>query len=512
MQAHTDATSTAVAQPPADCEFGDDELIERVRAGSDSAYAVLFERHHQAALRYARKIGGPGLADDLVSEAFTKVLAMLRRGSGPTGAFRAYLMRTVRSVHIDLIRRESRVTTLADDVEPTAFDRSQARADVDIAESSAERTTLAQAFAELPERWRVVLWHTFVEDADRSDIARMLGTNPATISSLLYRARQGLERAYVRTHVSHVTAPECRAIVAELAVLAENKNLGQARPRVRAHLAGCDDCQDGFTVMSNLRNNLGAMLAPAVLGGASLGASADSSAVAGTESHVVDKVQATHHRGSENPGGVGLGIGAVGAVCAVAAAVAIAVGLSASYLVLVERAGPESSPVRADRPASLPQTQPYDLADSSHRIAGVSATRGGRGGSQRPSLSTPPALKVLELTPPPQDGPSPNPARPQTLHAPPVKPTVPTVPVVPTPTPTPTPVVSVTPTPTVTVPEVVPVVSTPDVPVVSTGPAEPGSEADGCEWTIPGPGQEAMPWIAVCLIPSNDASTPAAVS
>ena len=71
---------------------GDAELIAAVRGGDVDAYGELFARHVDAARRLARQIAGPSDADDLVSDAFTKVLLVLQRGGGPDLAFRAYLL------------------------------------------------------------------------------------------------------------------------------------------------------------------------------------------------------------------------------------------------------------------------------------------------------------------------------------------------------------------------------------------------------------------------------------
>src|SRR6476659_51184 len=80
---------------------GDAELIAAVRGGDVDAYGDLFARHVDAARRLARQLAGPGDADDLVSDAFTKVLTVLQRGGGPDLAFRAYLLTAVRRLHVD---------------------------------------------------------------------------------------------------------------------------------------------------------------------------------------------------------------------------------------------------------------------------------------------------------------------------------------------------------------------------------------------------------------------------
>src|SRR3954447_11541421 len=85
----------------------DAELIAATRGGDAAAFGQLWDRHVEAARRLARRLAGnPADADDLVSEAFTKVLASLRAGNGPDRAFRAYLLASVRNLRCDKARRD----------------------------------------------------------------------------------------------------------------------------------------------------------------------------------------------------------------------------------------------------------------------------------------------------------------------------------------------------------------------------------------------------------------------
>src|SRR5687767_6548434 len=86
----------------------DGELIAAVRSGDTDAYGELFARHVDAGRRLARSLTDPVAADDLVSEAFTKVLVVLQRGAGPDLAFRPYLLTAVRRLHVDGIRATDR--------------------------------------------------------------------------------------------------------------------------------------------------------------------------------------------------------------------------------------------------------------------------------------------------------------------------------------------------------------------------------------------------------------------
>ena len=76
--------------------LSDAELIEQARGGDEAAFTELYVRHQPAALRLARTYRRLGDPDELVNGAFERVLGAIKRGSGPTESFRAYLFVTLR--------------------------------------------------------------------------------------------------------------------------------------------------------------------------------------------------------------------------------------------------------------------------------------------------------------------------------------------------------------------------------------------------------------------------------
>ena len=96
---------------PADLSGKSDaELIAEVRSGKIASYGTLYERHTGAAHNLARQLArSSSEADDLVSEAFAKVLDTLRGGKGPETAFRAYLLTALRHTAYDRTRKERRI-------------------------------------------------------------------------------------------------------------------------------------------------------------------------------------------------------------------------------------------------------------------------------------------------------------------------------------------------------------------------------------------------------------------
>ncbi|HEY3607597.1 MAG TPA: sigma-70 family RNA polymerase sigma factor, partial [Pseudonocardiaceae bacterium] len=106
-----------MAAVPAEIQGPSDaELIDAVRGGQVEAFGSLYERHVSAAYNLARQLArSRAESDDLVSEAFARVLDTLRAGRGPDSAFRAYLLTSLRHVAYDKTRRDRKVE-LTDDI------------------------------------------------------------------------------------------------------------------------------------------------------------------------------------------------------------------------------------------------------------------------------------------------------------------------------------------------------------------------------------------------------------
>src|SRR4051794_19331529 len=218
-------------------ERGDAELISAVRAGDVGSYGELFSRHVDAARRLARQLVSAGDVDDLVSEAFAKVLGVLQRGGGPDAAFRAYLLTAVRRLQIDRIRATARLHT-TDDLTP--FDPGVPFRDTAV--EGFESAAAARAFASLPERWQLVLWHTEVEEQKPAEVAPLLGMTPNAVSALAYRAREGLRQAYLSMHAADVDDDACERTRAELGSYVRGGLSRRDAARVEQHLQECRAC------------------------------------------------------------------------------------------------------------------------------------------------------------------------------------------------------------------------------------------------------------------------------
>lgn len=221
-------------------DLEDGALLALARAGSHDAYAALFERYSYSAYRLARHLGQRQESDDVVSESFAKVLALLQRGKGPETAFRAYLFTTIRHEVVSRAKQQRRVVP-TDDVQQIGSPVPCGDGKLD----DFERTTIRAAYESLPVRWRTVLWHLEVEGLKPLELGPMLDLSPNSISALVYRARSGLREAYLQQHVNAdgpVVGSECSTVRAKMSSFVRHTAARRDEDRISAHLQHCQPC------------------------------------------------------------------------------------------------------------------------------------------------------------------------------------------------------------------------------------------------------------------------------
>ncbi len=233
------------------------------------------------------------VADDIVAEAFARVLASIRAGGGPSSTFRGYLLTAVRNLAIDWLRTRRRLTAVADmdvgDMDMQAGHPAAAQGRVSpfspfnpfspgmssAAETQVaardEARLVARAFGRLPARWRAVLWQLEVEGKAPAAVAPMFGLSANGVSALAMRAREGLRQAYLEEHVGTNIPQACRTYVAEFGAGARGRLSQRRRAAVQEHLGHCPACRDLFTELTELNSRLGAILTPAALAAAIAG-------------------------------------------------------------------------------------------------------------------------------------------------------------------------------------------------------------------------------------------------
>ncbi|WP_208874594.1 sigma-70 family RNA polymerase sigma factor [Streptomyces sp. PBH53] len=438
----------SVLPPPREMPPADGELIERMRAGDDSAYEELYRRHADAVRRYARTCCRDAhTADDLTAEVFARMLQAVRGGAGPEHAVRAYLLTSVRRVAAHWTR-SARREQLVDDfalfaqqaarLPETSADDTGLGADVR-ALHEADQSMAMRAFRSLPERWQAVLWHTEVEDESPSEVAVLFGLDANGTRVLASRAREGLKQAYLQAHVSTTLThdEECARYADQLGTYARRKLRVRAERGLRKHLEECARCRLAAAQIQEVASGIPGVVPVAVIGwfgaagyakalgivagSASAGAAGAAAAAGGSSG------------GASGAGGAAASEGIGAPVKAGIAAGVVAVAVAAVALALVN----DSHPVKeAARPApsassapAVPSVPPVPPVSSPPVVRPEPAPPAPATHKPAPRPPAEPPAAPVDPAPAPA---SPTPAPPPT---PPPRPEPPT----PTPTPTPTP-------------------------------------------------------------------------
>ena len=241
--------------------LGDSELEALTRQGDEAAYAELWRRHSHAGLAAARQFSSIADPDDIVSEAYLHILRALRRGNGPSEAFRPYLYRTIRNVALGWIDKTQSVPI---DDAPELVDPAP-----DPEAATIQSTITVRAFRTLPERWQTALWYTEVEGMAPAEAAPLLGMTPNAFAALAYRAREGLKKAWLQAHVNDRRIPEeCRWTTERMGDYVRRSLTPSARARFENHLDGCTRCPIVLEEIDHVNGRLAVILLPLALGGA----------------------------------------------------------------------------------------------------------------------------------------------------------------------------------------------------------------------------------------------------
>jgi RNA polymerase sigma factor (sigma-70 family) len=314
----------------------DESLVERTRSGDQRAFAELWRRHYRSGARVARQFTSSIDADDLVSEAYTRIYQRVLAGGGPTGAFRPYLYTTIRNLAATwgAKSKDVQVDDIADFEDPDTLE--------DPAALALDRTLTARAFRSLPERWQSVLWYTEVEGMDPHEVAPILGMSANGVAALSYRAREGLRKAWLQAHINDATASgECQWTISRIGDHARNGLSTRDTERMTFHLATCSKCAIINEEVDEVGSRLALVMFPILLGGVAGGAMLATFGNAGSAmATAADAIPALPEAIGAGAAAVTTGAGALGlfgtatAPVALVGSLAIAVALGGTAVVV----------------------------------------------------------------------------------------------------------------------------------------------------------------------------------
>jgi RNA polymerase sigma factor (sigma-70 family) len=205
----------------------DERLVAAVRAGSEDAFAVVFDRYHRRILSFCRHmLGSREESEDAVQATFLSAYRDLVGSEKPI-QLRPWLYAIARN-HCLSVLRARRESASLDDVEPSVDGLAaevQRRADL--------RDLLAD-LARLPDDQRAALVLSEVGDLSHEDVAGILDCPREKVKGLVFQARTSLAAS------RSARDTPCEEIRAQLSTLS---GAALRRRTLRRHLRDCAGCR-----------------------------------------------------------------------------------------------------------------------------------------------------------------------------------------------------------------------------------------------------------------------------
>ena len=248
MEAHSFARSDGGLTVPRSRKllsaFGDERLVAQLRRGNETAFEVLYDRHHAGVLSYCRHmLGSRDEAEDALQQAFVSAHGDIVSSDKPI-RFKAWIYTIARNRCLSVLR--SRREQPSDDIDVVSAaglnEQVQQRADL--------RELLADV-QELPEDQRDALILSELADLSHAEVAGVIDCEVAKVKSLVFQARSGLlERREARE-------TPCHEIREQLATL---RGGSLRRGPLRRHLKVCPGCTEFREEVRRQRQAFAALL------------------------------------------------------------------------------------------------------------------------------------------------------------------------------------------------------------------------------------------------------------
>jgi RNA polymerase sigma-70 factor, ECF subfamily len=166
------------------------ELLTQAGEFDARALAEIYDLYSPRLYRYAmRLLGDSCMAEDCVSETFSRFLKALQAGRGPRDYLQAYLFRTAHNLVVDHYRRHS-----DHPIEELDEDLSLLETTEDSADLSLRQGSIRNALHQLTSNQQQVVTLKFLEGWENEEIAQALRKPVGAVKSLQHRALAQLQK------------------------------------------------------------------------------------------------------------------------------------------------------------------------------------------------------------------------------------------------------------------------------------------------------------------------------
>ena len=175
----------------------DAELMLRVRAGDDTSFGLLLERHRGPVVHFLyRMVQNPAVSEELAQEVFLRVYRS-RATYEPTAKFTTWLFRIATHLALNWIRdgrKEKGQESLSEDLLDGSV-RQVADRQPTVEQEMVYEVKIREvrdAISRLPAKQRAAVMMHKYEDLGYAQIAKTLRCSESAVKSLLFRAYESL--------------------------------------------------------------------------------------------------------------------------------------------------------------------------------------------------------------------------------------------------------------------------------------------------------------------------------
>ncbi|MCA1756227.1 MAG: sigma-70 family RNA polymerase sigma factor [Bacteroidales bacterium] len=173
-------------------------LVDAVKSGNKDSFALLVAKYRESVIRICRGyVGSYEDAEDLAQEVFVELFRSISKFRGDS-RFSTWLYRLAVNKSLNYLRyhkKRFRVYRSSESAGEESLINSpgEAESDAPVVESD-HRRALREALDKLPENQRTAFILNKYEELPYNDVAAVMATTLSTVESLIFRARQNLQK------------------------------------------------------------------------------------------------------------------------------------------------------------------------------------------------------------------------------------------------------------------------------------------------------------------------------
>ncbi len=185
----------------------DDDAVERMLAGDDQAFRLVYRSVHPRLERYLTALVGRNDAEDVASDTWAQAFRDLAKFSGDADGFRGWITTIGRNRALDHLRAQGRrpLSSLAPEDLPERVAPDDVESEAVGLLGTAEALRLIAALP--PEQAEAVLLRAVV-GLDAKTVARIVGRTPGSVRTAAYRGLRTLAKQLGQTSSDTSVPPD----------------------------------------------------------------------------------------------------------------------------------------------------------------------------------------------------------------------------------------------------------------------------------------------------------------